>query len=250
MEFDINRFDETPRFLQLVRIISANIDNEVWGQYEAIPTERALCEEYNLSRTTVRKAIEKLVDMFYLFRVHGKGTFVCPRQLREFRKISGMGFREHALNRGQVPSQDILSLEIVPVTDVLRDQLNLDKEVTEVQKLVRLFYLDGNIDSINTSYLALPDGKTITIEELEKVGSLYTLLNRKFNYTPFITCQESIPMKATEEVARLLNQEVGNPVAYITGVVWTLDYNVMEYAEIYRTDKTIPHQSMNVGGFL
>ena len=44
--------------------------------------------------------------------------------------------------------------------------------------------------------------------------------------------------------------EVGNPVTYIEGVVWTLEYKVMEYVEIFRGDKTIPHQSMNVGGSL
>ncbi len=247
---DIDRFDETPKFLQIVKIITTKIDEEVWLPHEMIPTERAFCEELNVSRTTIRRAIEKLSDMFYLYRVQGKGTFVCPKELREFRKTSGMGFREHALKRGQVPSQKILSLEYVPLTAKVRTRLCLGETETRVHKFVRLFYLDAKLDSLNTSYLVLPEGETITVDELEETGSLYSLLRKKYHYIPYITCQESTAMKASEKVASYLELEVGYPVTYIEGVVWTLEHKVMEYVEIYRGDRTIPHQSMNVGGSL
>ncbi len=204
MEANIDRFDETPRFLQLVRIVAGQIDDELWLPHQAILTERQLCEEFNLSRTTVRRAIEKLIDMFYLYRIHGKGTFVSPRQLREFRQASGMGFQEHALNRGQVPSQDILSLGKVPITKELRERIDLSTDVTELWKVVRLFYLDNKLDSHNSSYLPLPEGSSITREEIEDMGSLYAVLRNKFNYIPYITCQEFVSMKAIEEIANYL----------------------------------------------
>ena len=250
MESEINFLDETPRFLQVVRIIMAEIDEGNWLPHEKIPTERELCEQLGISRATIRRAIEILTDRFYLYRVQGRGTFVCPRELREFRKTSGMGFREHAINRGQVPSQEILGLEFVPVSDKIRKKLIVNGNQKKVQKLVRLFSLDDQLDSINTSYLGLPDGEAITVAELEETGSLYTLLRKKYNYVPYITCQELIAMKAEPWVASLLDIEPGYPVSYIEGVVWTLDRTVMEYVEIYRGDKTMRYQSINVGSFL
>lgn len=44
-----------------------------------IPTEEQLCSEYNVSRATVRLAIEELVASGYLKRFQGKGTFVRRR---------------------------------------------------------------------------------------------------------------------------------------------------------------------------
>jgi GntR family transcriptional regulator len=250
MDNSINIFDETPKYLQVAKIIVSKVDQQIWLPHKMIPTERALCEELNVSRTTIRRAINKLTDMFYLYSVHGKGTFVCPKELREFRKTSGMGFREHAINRGQIPSQEIISLQTVPLTEKIRKHLCLEESPNEVQKLVRLFSLDRRLDSLNTSYLKLPEGETITVSELEGTGSLYSLLRKKYNYIPYITCQESLALRSDKDIASLLQIDIGYPVTYIEGVVWTVEFNVMEYVEIIRGDRTIPHQSMNVGGYL
>lgn len=48
----------------------------------AIPGELELCRRYELSRTTVRKAIQRLVDRNFLRKVHGAGTFVIPEEER------------------------------------------------------------------------------------------------------------------------------------------------------------------------
>jgi GntR family transcriptional regulator len=56
-----------------------------------IPTEEAICQTYNLSRVTVRRAIQTLVDQGLLIRRQGKGTFLAQPRPRITYEIDRLG---------------------------------------------------------------------------------------------------------------------------------------------------------------
>jgi GntR family transcriptional regulator len=58
---------------------------------QQIPTEEAICQTYNLSRVTVRRAIQTLVDQGLLIRKQGKGTFLAPPRPRITYEIDRLG---------------------------------------------------------------------------------------------------------------------------------------------------------------
>lgn len=74
----INRGIPVPYYYQLEGLLRAEIQGGRWGPDEAILSERQLCEQYGVSRTTVRQAIARLVQEGLLYHVKGKGTFVRP----------------------------------------------------------------------------------------------------------------------------------------------------------------------------
>ncbi len=61
---------------QCQEYILNKIKKGVYKPGEAIPTERELCKNLNVSRYTVRRAIQELVHEGHLYRVQGSGTFV------------------------------------------------------------------------------------------------------------------------------------------------------------------------------
>ena len=68
-----------PLYQQLQRALRGAIENRVIGPDDALPPERDLAEMLNVSRITVRKAIDELVDDGLLIRKQGSGTFVSNR---------------------------------------------------------------------------------------------------------------------------------------------------------------------------
>lgn len=72
----INSYDKIPLYYKLAETIEDQINNGVYEKGTKIPSERELCEIYDVSRMTVRLAIDELVKNGKLEKVQGKGTYV------------------------------------------------------------------------------------------------------------------------------------------------------------------------------
>lgn len=57
-----------------------NIKAGVWKSGDKLPTENELCKELNVSRATIRAALQRLRSIGLVESKHGKGTFVCPNE--------------------------------------------------------------------------------------------------------------------------------------------------------------------------
>lgn len=75
----IDRTSGQKLYCQILEILKRHIEDGDWKVGARIPTEEQLCVQYNVSRATVRMAIEELVLSGHLKRFQGKGTFVRMR---------------------------------------------------------------------------------------------------------------------------------------------------------------------------
>ena len=75
----IDKSSPLPLYFQVKEDIEKKIKEEVYIEGEALPSEIALIDQYNVSRTTIRQAVEQLVNDGLLERRRGKGTFVKKR---------------------------------------------------------------------------------------------------------------------------------------------------------------------------
>lgn len=104
----LRKDDPTPLYLQLQKGLRDAIANRVIQPDAAIPTERDLADNLNVSRITIRKAIDGLVSEGMLTRRHGAGTFVtAPRVEKSFSKLTS--FSEDMLSRGRRPNSKWVS---------------------------------------------------------------------------------------------------------------------------------------------
>lgn len=76
------------KYLEIFEDLKEKIISEVYKHGQLLPTEKEIVEQYNVSRTTVQKALELLVKSNYINRHAGKGSFVnMPTNLYAFKQI-------------------------------------------------------------------------------------------------------------------------------------------------------------------
>ena len=105
----------------------ADIGNGVYKVGDKLPTEREMCEMFQVSRITVRQALAELQNDGWVQRTQGRGTFVQPRDRKKSRKFesllnSNYSFSEELKKQGVKPSMRVLSLSRVPAQPPLTDR--------------------------------------------------------------------------------------------------------------------------------
>lgn len=179
-----------PLYLQLQSLLRDAIQRNVLTQDDAIPAERDLAVEYDISRITVRKAIGGLVEEGLLTRRRGAGTFVAGRVEKSFSKLSS--FTEDMIARGRAPSsswvsklegtvtpEEALSLGLSPGAPVFRFQRI--RYADEVPMAVELSTIAGyclpSVEAVHDSLYAA----------LEKAGNRPTRALQRLRAVPFGT---------------------------------------------------------------
>ncbi len=94
-----------PLYQQLQRALREAIDRRILDSNDALPPERDLAEEFRVSRITVRKAIDGLVNEGLLMRRQGSGTFVRGRVEKNFSLLTS--FSEDMRARGSQSAQRV-----------------------------------------------------------------------------------------------------------------------------------------------
>ena|SRR5690606_38495459 len=102
-----------PAYLKIKNYVLAQIQNGVWQEGDLIPTEMALCEQFQVSRMTVNRALRELTADQLLIRIKGSGTYVAQPKFQstliEIRSIA-QDIRE----RGHRHTSRVLSLNSFP----------------------------------------------------------------------------------------------------------------------------------------
>ena len=229
--------DFLPRYYQLANILRDQISNGKLEAHQPIPSERQLETIYSVSRTTIRQAIDLLVRQGFLYREHGRGTFVSPQKLQK--GISELtSFTEDMKQRGLVPGQKILEIGIAQAPEKVLQHLELPEGSDQVLRIERLRLGDGLPMGLQTSFYCLPEGQTITRQELEEVGSIYKLLQEKFHLIPTEADETLEVTLATPREASFLQIEPGSPLLLSERTTYSQYRRVFEFVKIlYRGDR-------------
>ena len=226
-----------PKYYQLANILRAQIEDGAFSAHDAIPSERQLEEKYGLSRPTIRQAIDLLSRQGYLYRVHGKGTFVSPPKLQKG-MLELTSFSEDMRSRGLKPGHKILEFGYVIPNLKVRRQLEIDDPNQKVLRIKRLRYGDDEPIGLQDSYLNLGDKFVITREEMGESGSIYAILQEKFGIFPTEADETLEVTLATPEEAGLLEIPDGAPLLLNERTLWSQDRVAIEFVKIlYRGDR-------------
>lgn len=227
----INHHSPKPKYQQLREILVDLIENSLQTD-DAIPSEGELQERYDVSRMTVRKAVDQLVHESRLYRVAGVGTFVAdrPRQV----ELHLSSFSEDMSALGLRPGQITTRLEEASADEVLANEV----DVAAGDKLVlleRVRTADEKPVCFERSYV--PDTLVPGFAARWQDRSLFTLLEDEYDLRPNWSQQRIGATSASSEVAAALHVAVGSPLLMIKQRAFK-DTVLVEYCtSVYRPDR-------------
>lgn len=198
----IDKNSRIPLYYQLMEIIIGEIESGKLREHDQLLSERELCEKYEISRATVRQAIQELEKEGYLYKKHGKGTFVSPKKVKQD-LVRFYSFTEEMKKLGITPSSKVIDFVILESDIQIAKKMNLS-EGEKVYKFIRLRMGDGQPMMLETTYLPYRRFPGITQADLEQ-KPLYDILSERFNVV-FTKAEESFqPVNTRKNEAKLLD---------------------------------------------
>ncbi|MBV8274015.1 MAG: GntR family transcriptional regulator [Verrucomicrobia bacterium] len=200
-----------------------------------LPSEDSLVQEYGVSRTTIRAAIQSLVQRGLVEIRRGKGTFVTqPKVSQELTELTG--FVEDMQALGLRPTAKVFDRQIVAANQLVARQLALPHG-SPVVRIQRVRLADGVPLSFDETYLPKELGEKVMADNLE-TEPIFSLLEQKYQ-TPLVEAKyqlEAVCADAT--VARALRVGVGSAIFLIERTSYSIGHRPVDYEKLhYRGDR-------------
>jgi GntR family transcriptional regulator len=233
----IDKTSPVPFYYQLRQLLEGAVANGGLGAGDQIPTEAALCERFDVSRTVVRQALSDLERTGLVTRIKGKGTFVAPPKVSEFVAQTLTSLHEDLQGRGERLTTKVLRLEAEPVSAHVAKRLDLD-ESDQIVLLERVRYLRGEPLVVTTAHM--PYSLCAPILELDMSDrSLFETYEGHLGLKLHRGTRAIEASTASGEVAQHLDIPEGAPVLVFSGVTYLEDDTPIEYfVGIHRGDRS------------
>lgn len=226
-----------PYHYQLRELLRGEIVSGRWAVGERLPSERELCEAFDVSRTTVREAIDALVYEGLLRREKGRGTFIASPKILEGLLQSPTGFTDSMAEQGIPVQTQVLRMEISTAPYVIAQELRINShDPVIVIDRVRSVFDEAIL--IVTSYLPQKQFPLLINEDLTNT-SLYHILQNKYGVTIAKAKRYMEAVAANEMEAKLLKIPTGAPLMLIESTTYTDEDVPFEYFKArHRGDRT------------
>nr|WP_170609757.1 GntR family transcriptional regulator [uncultured Ruegeria sp.] len=165
--------DNGPRYVQLRRRLQEGVDTGVLPPGSSLPSERELVEITDLSRVTIRKAIQELVQEGVIEQRQGSGSFIRQRLPRVEQSLTHLtSFTEDMASRGMQTTSKWLERGVFEPSAEEVNALNLS-EGEQISRIYRLREADGRPLALERAALPLD----ILPNPIEVTTSLYEVLD-------------------------------------------------------------------------
>lgn len=227
-----------PLYYQLENLLREKIISGEFAEGSRLPTESDLVSQYNVSRITVRQALQALAEEGWIERQQGRGTFVAGRRTRQ-RSFEGQTHLSGSLDEviAMAVNTNVKVLEINRVEADRHEAEVLGLQIGEpLYRIKRLRSHDGHAYSVIVNYLPVRLGERLTAADLSS-GSLLQLLEHKFGVRLKDAKQQITAALADPYVAGLLDVRVGSALLCIERTVYDTAGQPVEYVNVlYRSD--------------
>ena len=216
-----------PKYMIVIDEIEKIIESQEINSL--IPSERVLSEQLDISRMTIRKAVQILVNKGKLYRVNNVGTFISDEKL--YKVVNTLvGFTNEVVATGSIVENEILEYSFKAASETVSAKLHI-QEGSKVHKVVRVRKRDGVPIMIDTSYFPA-DIIDLNIDVIK--GSIYEHITKTLGLTISSAIQEIKASFIPEKLKGILNIKENEPTIFVDLIGYLENGRIYEYATSYK----------------
>lgn len=232
IDIDLLLQDTKPLYEQVYDYINHLIQTSELKPGDKLPSEKELESLFNVSKITIRRAIQDLVYENKVIKIPGKGSFVLKPRIEPLTALTS--FSENMIAQGYVPSYQSSRISLtIPhskITEYLR--IGTNDKVLNISRLMLADNIPMAIqDSYMPEYIYEKDPKIFSPEIMNKI-SLYKLLEFEFGIQLFKADEWVDASKASQEEAKTLGIKKDDPIMIIERISYTAQNNPIEYVKL------------------
>lgn len=192
---------------------------------DKLPSERQLCRDYDVSRTTVRNALGQLVNSGYLYQIQGKGTFV--REQNRENLSNYYSFTEQTRKNDRTPKSKVLNFTI-------RDANPEEKKIFEKEEDFSIIVFDrlrlADDEPMMYERTFIPYDKFRKVDkDLLETKALYDIFEEDFGEKIVNVRERFSATSMGENVASSLKLRVNSPSLKIRRFAYNMENDLIEY---------------------
>ncbi|HEX3597047.1 MAG TPA: GntR family transcriptional regulator [Polyangiaceae bacterium] len=226
----MDALDALPLYARVESELAADIGAGRFARDGQLPPEDALSERFAVSRTTVRQAIQRLIQRGLVEIRRGKGTFVSQPKLTQ--PLTALtGFVEDMTRAGRAPRARVLDKRVVVANEAVARNLRLAKG-TRVARIRRVRLADESPVSFDETYLPLPLGEKVMSANLES-EAIFALLETRYG-VPLIEAEYALEaIAAPARIAAAIEVPVGSPIFLIERTSFSTGRVPVDHEKLY-----------------
>ena len=195
-----------------------------------LPSEAKLANEFNVSRMTVRKAIDLLVNNGLVVRRHGSGTYVVKKDVHQ-ETMNLTGLVEVMRKQGKEVVSEVLEFNVMPAPPAIASQLRI-KIDEQIYYSRRVRYVDGKSLMVEDSYMPVKLFRNLSIAHLE--GSKFSFIEDECQIIVCGNYENLTPVLADKKIAMLLNIDELTPILRISSLSYNDSGDYVNYSVMFR----------------
>ncbi|QNE50938.1 MULTISPECIES: GntR family transcriptional regulator [Enterobacteriaceae] len=216
-------------YRDIAKVLKIRINSSEYSLGDRLPPENKLADYYNISRTTLRKAINELQKEGMIEARHGSGNFIIKKNFSA--NVTTLnGLSELAGSVGSVIHSKVINFELELASNALARHLNI-KAGDEVFNIKRIRYLNDSPMQVEETWMSLNLFPTLTINHMR--GSKYHFIEKECNIKVAGCFETFMPSIPTTEMAALLKISVKDPIMRLEAQAIDLDNNPLDYSIIH-----------------
>lgn len=224
----------TPLHHKVYVVLRQQIEEGQYADGTSIPSELELSQIFEVSRITIRRALDRLKQEGMVSRSRGRGTFALPQKMPQALNANLRGIFENLMAMGLRTRVRLVEFGYVPAPPMIAQKLRLEPG-DRVQRAVRIRYHENVPFSHLTTYLPEDIGRHCDEHEMSDKPLLLLLERAGIKVS---AADQSVSAKLADTItAPLLEVETGSALLWVKRLVFDQENRPVEYLNaFYRPD--------------